>query len=155
VSYRHSFAINRHLACLSRLRPGLVADKPLAQKHWHQILSLWHALTCALCHCHAETRDYDVLDHYTLCFCGMKRNICVYLWVHYNIVYLTHISWSSISNTALKHNRAASMLHCLITVKKSLRLLDLLSILVYTICTHNVHVCFTAEDDSLAALYSM
>ena len=57
------------------------------------------------------------------------------------------------TNTALKHNRAASMLHCLITVKKSLRLLDLLSILVYTICIHNVHICFIAKDSRLPALY--
>ena len=81
--------------------------------------------------------------------------ICVYLWVHYTIIYLTHIFWSSISNTALKHNRAASMLHCLITVKKSLRLLDLLSILVYTICIHNVHICFIAKDIRLPAPYSI
>ena len=72
VSYHHTFAINCHLACLSGLRTGLVGAKPLAQKRCYQILSLWHALTCALCHCHAETRDYDVLDHYTLGFCGMK-----------------------------------------------------------------------------------
>ena len=47
------------------------------------------------------------------------------------------------------------MLHCLITVKRLLRLLDMLSILVFTICTHKDHVCFIAEDDRLPALYSM